>query len=120
MPTRPRATGGSTPSARDRPQSPTVTGDGKTATVTSTYKNGNMVETTTDTNGRVTRYDYDPQKGTLRSSTANDGTVTTYTYDAYDRVTSVTVGTQTVHYTYNRCGPESITAANGVVYSWLM
>ena len=96
----------------------TVTGDGKTATVTSTYKNGNMVETTTDTNGRVTRYDYDPQKGTLRSSTANDGTVTTYTYDAYDRVTAVTVGTQTVHYTYNRYGLESITAANGVVYSF--
>ena len=95
-----------------------VTGDGKTETVTSTYKNGNMVETTTDTNGRVTRYDYDPQKGTLRSSTANDGTVTTYTYDAYDRVTAVTVGTQTVHYTYNRYGLESITAANGVVYSF--
>ena len=60
-----------------------------------------------DQHGHTTRYDYDVQKGTLKSVTTPDGTATSYTYNASnDALKKVAVGDTEVSYTYDSSGTK--------------
>lgn len=90
---------------------------GKVATMTdprlkvTTYEYGTCCDRltrTTDAEGGVTQYAYDPV-GNVRTITDGNGLVTTTTYDARQRVTTVTNGaSETTTYTYDDNGADGI------------
>ena len=79
------------------------------------YDNAGRVIKTVNASGNVATVDYD-KAGNILTSTDYAGNVTSYTYDNLDRVTSKTVGKDTVLYTYTADGLLSnVIDKNGTV-----
>ncbi len=90
--------------------------DGQTPVTTFTHNSAGQVETVTDPNSAVTRYEYEPSTGYLAKLTAGDGSAeaarTTFGYDAVGNVTALTTPNgATTRFLYNDLNQLTTTIA---------
>ena len=80
---------------------------------TATYsKDGKLLESTTDSLDKVTKYDIDPITGLTKSVTDASGNKTTYLYNDKEQLTKVTKNNNSIEYIYTKDNLSSIVLGN--------
>ena len=80
---------------------------------TATYsKDGRLLESTTDSLDKVTKYDIDPITGLTKSITDTTGNITTYLYSDKEQLTKVTKNNNSIEYKYTKDNLSSIVLGN--------
>ena len=80
---------------------------------TATYsKDGRLLESTTDSLDKVTKYDIDPITGLTKSVTDTTGNKTTYLYNDKEQLTKVTKNNNSIEYKYTKDNLSSIVLGN--------
>ena len=80
---------------------------------TATYsKDGKLLESTTDSLDKVTKYDIDPITGLTKSVTDATGNITTYLYNDKEQLTKVTKNNNSIEYKYTKDNLSSIVLGN--------